>query len=312
VSRTAALRRVGLVVLGVNLARFLAKAAVWTSTGSVAVGSEAVNSLVDAVYSLIVVVGLYLTTRPADRSHPHGHERIEPLVALVVAVGVFAAGAAVLWNAVGALTTAPTAPGPLAAGVLAAGALVKYGLFRYCLRVARAHGSPALRATAMDNRADVLTAGAALTGVLGAVAGYPVLDPLAGAVVAVGILWTGIDVARDNLAYLLGAAPAAGRREAIVRRALAHPGVEGVHDVVAHYVGPEVDVSLHVEVDGDLTIEQAHAIETAVVESIIGIDEVDDAYVHLDPRGTGEWEGGPGDGDHSRSDPDRLRGGLDS
>jgi cation diffusion facilitator family transporter len=292
VTRREAIRRVGLVVLAVNVVLVAAKAAVWTATGSLAVGSEAVNSLADAGYSLAVVGGLYLTTRPPDGRHPHGHERIEPFVSLVVAVGVLAAGAFVLRSAVLAVLgpTAPAPAGPLAAVVLAAGGLAKLWLYRYCLRVGREHDSPALVAAAHDNRADVATAGAALIGVVGAAAGYPLLDPLAAGAVALGVLYGGIGIVRDNLGYLVGGAPPESVRREIVDRALATPEVEGVHDVIAHYVGPEVDVSLHVEIQGDRTLTEAHEVETAVIREIEAVDGVDDVFVHVDPRELGEWK----------------------
>jgi cation diffusion facilitator family transporter len=286
------LRRVGLLVLGVNAVLFAAKAAVYLESGSLAVGSEAVNSLADSVYSLVIVGGLYLTTRPPDFEHPHGHERIEPFVSLFVALGIFAAGGAVLWQAVTSLLSGSVevARGPAAVGVLAGTGAVKYLLYRYCLRVGAGHNSPALVATALDNRNDILTAGAALVGVVGAGLGYPILDPLAAAVVAVGILYTGVEVVRDNVGYLVGAAPPEELRAEIVRRALAHPDVEGAHDVIAHYVGPEIDVSLHIEVEGDRTLREAHDIETEVMESIRKLPEVDDAFVHVDPKEAGEWK----------------------
>jgi cation diffusion facilitator family transporter len=279
-------------VFGANLALVAAKGAVWYLTGSLAVGSEAVNSLADATYSLVLVGGLYLTTQPPDSEHPHGHERIEPFVSLVVALGIFGAGTVVVWNAVRTVLAGGSAPvsGPLPAAVLVAGAAVKVGLYRYCLRAGREHNSPALVATALDNRADVLTAGAALAGVLGAEMGYPVLDPLAAAVVGVGILYAAVDIVRDNVNYLVGGAPPEELRAEIVRRALEQPDVEGVHDIVAHYVGPEVDVSLHVEVEGDRTLREAHDIETSVVEAIRDIDQIDDVFVHVDPRELGEWK----------------------
>ncbi|MEF8782345.1 MAG: cation diffusion facilitator family transporter [Haloarculaceae archaeon] len=291
-SRRRMLRRVGLLVLGVNAVLFATKAAVYLESGSLAVGSEAVNSLADSVYSLVIVGGLYLTTRPPDFEHPHGHERIEPFVSLFVALGIFAAGGAVLWQAVTSLLSGSVevARGPAAVGVLAGTGAVKYLLYRYCLRVGAGHNSPALVATALDNRNDILTAGAALVGVVGAGLGYPILDPLAAAVVAVGILYTGVEVVRDNVGYLVGAAPPEELRAEIVRRALAHPDVEGAHDVIAHYVGPEIDVSLHIEVEGDRTLREAHDIETEVMESIRKLPEVDDAFVHVDPKEAGEWK----------------------
>jgi cation diffusion facilitator family transporter len=291
--RKRAVRRVGLVVLAANIALVAAKGVVWWATGSLAVGSEAVNSLADVAYSVVVLGGLYLTTQPPDFEHPHGHERIEPFVSLVVALGVLAAGVAVLWQAstsllAGDLGRSAGVPGVL---VLSGTAVAKYALYRYVLGVADDHHSPALRATALDNRNDILTAGAALAGVLGSAAGYPVLDPLAAFVVAAGILHTGYEIVRDNVNYLVGAAPPEDLREEILERALVHSDVEGAHDVVTHYVGPEIDVSLHVEVEGEMSLYEAHDIETAVRGNVREIPEVDDVYVHVDPKELGEWKG---------------------
>ncbi|AQL43474.1 cation transporter [Halorientalis sp. IM1011] len=291
-ARSTALRRVGLVVLGVNLLLALAKGGVWYLTGSLAVGSEAVNSLADTAYSVVIVAGLYLTTQPPDFEHPHGHERIEPFVGLFVALGIFAAGGAVIWQAITAVLAGPgpATASPAAVAVLAVAAVAKYLLYRYCLTAGEDHRSPALVATALDNRNDILTALAALGGVVGAALGFPLLDPIAAALVGVGILYTGIEVVRDNLDYLVGAAPPEDLRAEIVRRALSHPEVQGAHDVIAHYVGPEIDVSLHIEVEGDRTLLEAHDIETAVIESIQRLPEVDDVFVHVDPKEAGEWK----------------------
>ena len=290
--RRRAVRRVGGVVFAANLALVAAKAVVWWLTGSIAVGSEAVNSLADVAYSLVVVGGLYLTTQPPDFEHPHGHERIEPFVSLFVAVGVLGAGAAVIWSATTALLSGDFGRSAGIAGVvvLAGTAVGKYALYRYCLEAADHHHSPAIRATALDNRNDILTATAALAGVLGSAAGYPILDPIAALFVALGILYTGYAIVRDNVNYLVGAAPPEALREEILGRALAHPDVNGAHDVVAHYVGPEVDVSLHVEVEGEMTLYEAHDIETEIIETVGEIPEVDDVFVHVDPRELGEWK----------------------
>jgi cation diffusion facilitator family transporter len=292
--RSGALQRVGLVVLGANAALAVAKGAVWLETGSLAVGSEAANSLVDTAYSATVVGGLYLTTRPPDFDHPHGHERIEPFVSLAIAVAVLAVGALLLRRSAAAvlLGDVSVAQGPIALAVLGGTAAVKYLLYRYCLDAGKVHESPALVATALDSRIDVLTAGAAFLGVAGARIGFPILDPLAAGVVSLAILHTGVGIARDNVNYLIGRAPPEDLRGTIVERAHAHPEIEGVHDVIAHYVGPEVDVSLHVEIEGDRTVEEAHAIETDVMEAIQAVSEVDDVFVHVDPKELGEWKAG--------------------
>ncbi|MFB6361423.1 MAG: cation diffusion facilitator family transporter [Halobacteriales archaeon] len=292
-SRRQAVRRVGWVVLAVNLLLALAKGWVAIATGSLAVGSEAVNSLADSAYSVVVLGGLFLTTQPPDPEHPHGHERIEPFVSLFVALGVFSAGGLVLYRAITGILSAELAAsryGAPAIGILVATVVVKYGLYRYVKDVADSQRSPALIATALDNRNDILTAGAALVGVIGADAGFPVLDPLAAAVVSLGIFWTGWQIVRDNVNYLVGRAPPDRLRKRILERALEHPEVQGAHDVVAHYVGPEVDVSLHIEVEGNRTLAEAHAIETDVMEAIRDLPTVDDVFVHVDPRDLGEWK----------------------
>lgn len=291
-SRRAAVRRVGVVVLTANILLAVAKALVWWQTGSLAVGSEAVNSMADTAYSFVIVAGLYLTTQPPDLEHPHGHERIEPFVSLVVALAILGAGVGVLWQAGSAIIGSGEAPsiGPAAIGVLGISAMAKYGLYRYVRRIGEAHESPALVATALDNRNDILTALAALVGVLGVRAGLPLLDPLAAGVVALGIFYTGWGVLRDNVNYLVGRAPPEELRQEIVQTALSHPDVEGAHDVIAHYVGPEVDVSLHIEVEGDRTLREAHEIETEVIESIQVLSGIDDVFVHVDPKELGEWK----------------------
>lgn len=290
--RRAAIRRIGILVLTANLVLFLAKGVVWWESRSLAVGSEAVNSLTDTAYSLVVLTGLYLTTQPPDPQHPHGHERIEPFVSLLIAVGIFAAGTLVLIQAIRTILGQAPPPriGPAAVGVLVASALVKYGLYRYVHRIGETHRSPALIATALDNRNDVLTAIAALVGVLGVRIGFSVLDPTAAVIVCLGIYYTGVEIVRDNVNYLIGTAPSEDLRSEIIRRALAHPDVKGAHDVIAHYVGPEVDVSLHIEVEGDHTLLEAHEIETEVIDAIRDLPGIDDVFVHVDPKELGEWK----------------------
>ncbi|NHN41346.1 cation transporter [Halorubellus sp. JP-L1] len=291
-SDATTMRRVGALVLAVNLALAVGKTVVYLDGGSLAVGGEAVNSFADAAYSVFVIVGLYLTTQPPDFEHPHGHERIEPFVALFVATGVFAAGGAILYQAGQALLAGETTVdfGLSAVGILVASAVTKYVLYRYVYAKGQETHSPALKAAALDNRNDVLTACAALVGVLGVRAGYPLLDPIAAGFVALAVLYTGVEIVRDNVGYLVGSAPPEALRAEIIERALAHPEVEGAHDVVAHYVGPEVDVSLHIEVEGDHTLFEAHDIETDVMEAIRDLPEVDDVFVHVDPKELGEWK----------------------
>ena len=130
--------------------------------------------------------------------------------------------------------------------------------------------------------------------------------------------YTGVEIVRDNVTYLVGRAPPEDLRVEIVRRALDHPEVEGAHDVIAHYVGPEVDVSLHIEVAGERTLRETHDIETNVVDAISDLPEVDDVFVHVDPRELGEWKDDPDvdrladDGRPGDADPEAVSDGDES
>lgn len=293
-TRERTLRRLGLVILVGNLVLLLGKGLAWYQSGSLAVGSETLNSLTDVIYSLLIMGGLHLTVRPPDLDHPHGHERIEPFVSLAIVLGFVLAAVAILWGAITSIWTGniTVATGPWGVSVLAAAAAVKYLLYRYSLGIAEQYRAPSARALAVDNRNDILTAVAALVGVASGQLGLELLDPLAAVLVALVIAYSGIVVGRRNIDYLVGAAPSSGLRQRIVDRALDQPGVEGVHDVLAHYVGPEVDVSLHIEVGEDLTLSEGHEIETAVIQAIEDLPEVHEAFVHLDPKDLGEWKEG--------------------
>lgn len=292
--REEALERLGYLMLGGNLALLVAKALIWYQSGSLAVGSEALNSLTDVIYSVLIVGGIYLSIQPPDFDHPHGHERIEPFVSLIIVMGIVLAGVVILWGAFDAIwrDDITVATGPWAVAVLAGAAAMKFLMYRYALGVATQYGAPSARALAIDNRNDILTAIAAIIGVAGAQLGVAILDPLVAIAVALVIIYSGIVVGRRNVDYLVGAAPPDDLHDRIIDRAMAHPRVRGVHDVLAHYVGPEVDVSLHLEVGEDLTLAEGHDIETSVVEAIQELPEVDDVFVHLDPKDLDEWKPG--------------------
>ena len=277
----------GVATFGANAILLLLKAGVWIGlAGGLALGSEAVNSAIDSVYSVVVLVGLYYTTKAADRDHPHGHERIEPFVSLLIALGALALGAGLLFQAIKVLFfgVPPTTPSLLGAVVLIATILVKYAVYQYSTQVGARHGSPAATAIALDNRNDILTAAAAVVGIVAASMGFPIFDALAGGVVSLGILYTGYEIASKNVRYLVGRAPPEALQQEIVDAAMSLEEVKGVHDVVPHYVGPEVDVSLHVEVCSGMTLEEAHELETNAIRRIERIDCVDDVYVHVDPQ----------------------------
>jgi len=277
-------RRASWIAVAGNVLLAAAKGAAAWASGSSAVFADAANSLSDTLYSLLMAVGLYLAQQPPDRGHPQGHSRFEPLVSLLIAVAMVAAGVTAARESVLRLLSEPGSIAtvwPTAA--LLGGIVVKVAMYAVVRRIGDRARSPAVKASARDNLADVLTSGAALIGVWGARLIHPLFDPVAGILVSLWIFRAVWEIVEENLGYLTGRAASPELHERIVEAASQVPGVLNVHQVIADHVGPEIRADIHVDVDGEMTLRQAHAIADRVEEELEALPEVDLAFVHLEP-----------------------------
>ncbi|MCU0521775.1 MAG: cation diffusion facilitator family transporter [Anaerolineae bacterium] len=267
-----------------NLGLAAGKAVAARLSGSVALYADAANSISDVLYSLAIVLGLWLAQRPPDLSHPQGHGRYEPLAGLVVAAAMTLAAYEAGQTAIQRLVEggAELSLGwPTVALLLSA--IVKAGMFALIHRIAALTRSSTLDATAKDNLADVLTSLAAFLGILGSQLIHPMADAVAGILVALWILRSALGVWQANLRYLTGGGASAELRTAIVDAARGVPGVGSVHQILTEHVGPELVADLHINVDGNMPLFHSHGISDEVrvrVESLPGIDR---AYVHAEP-----------------------------
>jgi cation diffusion facilitator family transporter len=257
--------------------------AAWSS-GSSAVLSDAANSLADVLYSLLMGIGLYLAQQPADRTHPQGHSRFEPLVSVLIAGAMGLAGfSALRQGAIRFLGGAQAVQSTWAAMVLIASALIKVGMYFLVRRLGAQSQSPAIQASAKDNLSDVLTSAAALLGVWGSRLLHPLFDPAAGVLVALWIFRNTWEILYENLGYLTGRGAPPELTEQIVAQASTVAGVLDVHQVIADHVGPELRVDMHIDVDGELSLNRAHAIADQVQSEVEELSAVDLAFVHVEP-----------------------------
>lgn len=273
-----------------NALKIVVEGGIGLAFGSLALVADAAHSVADLLASLVVLVwGRAAFTGP-DMDHPHGHERIEPLTALVVGVTLVVLAVSLLWDAIGAVRTGPSVrySHALVAG-LGFAILDMLVVYWYTVRVNARLDSPSLRALAVDSQNDIYTSVAAGIGVAGVALEAPLLDPLAGGLVSLLVLYQGVEISRENIRYLVGTAPSPERREAVRATLMDHAAVRGVHDLRVYYDGPTLEVEVHVEVDGDLTVLEAHDIESELVEELRRRTDIGDAHVHLDPAGVGEW-----------------------
>ncbi|QFU81881.1 cation diffusion facilitator family transporter [Natronorubrum aibiense] len=291
--RRGFMRAAGVNVLG-NAVKIIVEGAAGLAFGSVALLADAAHSVADLVASVVVLFWGRSSYEKPDSTHPHGHERIEPLTALFVGSVIALLGLNLLYeSAQGLLYGVDVHFSPLLLAALAFAIVDMYLLYWYTTRINERLDSTALRALATDCLNDIYTSVAAVVGVLGVLLGYPLLDPLAGALVSLLVVYQGVEIGRENVDYLIGAAPDPATRAEITETLRSHPEVRGVHDLAVFYDGPVLEVEVHVEVDGDMPFRRAHDVESTLINRLRALEDVGDAHVHLDPSGIGEWKDCP-------------------
>jgi cation diffusion facilitator family transporter len=279
-------RRAMVVTLIGNLLLAGIKIAAAKFSGSSAIYSDAVNSISDVLYSVLLIVGLWISQQPPDMSHPQGHSRFEPFTALIVTISMTIAGVEALRASIQrAMEGGAAIPLGISLLALVVSMLIKAVMYAIVHRISRQTASPGLDAAAKDNLSDVITSLAALLGIVGSNFISPLLDPLAGVAVALWIFKAVYGTAKENLGYLTGAGADEEVRNRILDSVKDVPGLEDVHHIVTEYAGPKLVVEMHVNVDGNKTLNEAHAICDQATERLEALPEVDRAYVHVEPLG---------------------------
>lgn len=267
-----------------NTALFTLKIVAGVLSGSIALISEAINSLNDIAAAVATFICVKISNKEADEGHPFGHSRAEPIAGLIIAVLAGILGFEVIRASVERLlskTTPEITVFSLAVPVVTMAA--KGSMAWHFNKVGRMFNSPALSATAKDSMMDVLIAVAALVGISGAYMGYDYFDPLAGLVISLWIIYTGYSIGLENIAYLIGEAPPPKLMEEIKAAALAVKDVRAINTVRAHFVGNFIHVEIHVEVDKNLSTYDSHAIGKEVERRVEGVDSIEKTFVHIDP-----------------------------
>ncbi len=253
-------------------------------SGSIALISEAINSLSDIVSSIATFICVRISDQQADEGHPFGHSRAEPVAGMIIAVLAGILGFEILKESIKRFFY-PLTPevGIFALSVPIITIIVKVFMSAYFSRTGKEINSPALKATALDSLMDIFVAAAALVGLAGARLGYPVLDPLAGLVISLWIMYTGYSIGMENIDYLMGRAPEPALMKEIERETLSVAGVRAYNTVRAHYVGNFIHVEIHVEVDKMLPTVDSHAIGKEVETRVEDLRSIQKAFVHIDP-----------------------------
>lgn len=287
-------RKVGYIIIILTSVLVLSKGIAWYITGSIAVQSELFNSTVDLLYSIIIVSGFFLSNREKTDKYPEGLVRLEPLVSLFVSGIIILTGFSIAYQGVkDIIVGSNTITEPyLALSVLILSLIIKFIIYYYTKRKSKEYRSPSLKATSVDSRNDMITSTVAIFGVISNILGYNIIEPLIGIVISLYIVYSGIKVGEKNIRYALGKSVSDNVKNQIKKCIEKNESVRGIHDFEVHYTGNLIDVSVHVEVDGGLTIEEGHKIEVELADSIRECtnEEINEINIHLDPYTLDEWE----------------------
>lgn len=287
VPRTAAERfsvavRGPLLGLGVNFVLVIVKAVAGVASGSAALLADAGHSGADLANNILVLASLLYSRRPADETHPYGHDRAEVLAALGSAFLLAGAGLFFGWDSIQKLISGEPTPTLLALWVAIGALIAKLIVVRVESVIAHNVRSQAVRADARDNLADIFSSLAVIAGVIGARLGQPRLDGVAGVIIALLILATAIQIGADATHELLehNLDPALLERVRIVTSRV--PEVCSIAAITGRVHGSDILIELSIEVDPLMSVIQASAIAERVRNTIYAeMPEVGDAVVEL-------------------------------
>ena len=277
---------VSAVTIAINLALAGFKFLAGFLAHSGAMVSDAVHSASDVLATFIVILGVKLAGRDADRDHPYGHERLECIAALILGVILGATGLGIGISGIQKIAGdgALVVPGTLALIAAIVSIVVKEGMFWYTWLAAKKINSSALKAEAWHHRSDALSSVGSFAGILGARMGFPVLDSVASVVICLFILKAAWDILKDALSKMTDHACSPELTAEMKETILSQPGVLGLDTLNTRLFGDRVYVDVEIQADGDLPLRVTHATAQAVHDTLEAkFPQVKHCMVHVNP-----------------------------
>ena len=286
---------VSFVSIVVNIVLSVGKLIAGILGHSSAMISDAIHSASDVFSTFVVIIGVKMSEKEADREHPYGHERMECVASIILAVLLGAVGLGIGASGVEKITagnyTDLEVPGmlPLAAAVVSI--VIKEWMFWYTRAAARQINSGALMADAWHHRSDALSSVGSFVGILFARIGFPIMDAVASVVISICIIKAAYDIFRDGINKMVDHSCDRETEAKIRSTTLQVDGVLGIDDLKTRIFGSKLYVDMEILADADLTLREAHQIAEHVHHKIER-DNPDCIHcmVHVNPKETGRSE----------------------
>jgi ferrous-iron efflux pump FieF len=268
-----------------------AKFIAWTGTGSVALLSSLVDSLVDAAASMVTFVAVRQAAIPPDREHRFGHGKAEPLAALGQAAFLLGSALFLIAEAVRRLISPETIENTgIGVAVMLFSLLVTLALVTYQRHVVRRTGSLAINADALHYSGDILMNSSVIaTLLIQSALAVPIIDPLFGGAVGAYIIYGAGKIARLALTQLMDRELPDDERARVRKIAESHPEVTAVHDIRTRGAGPTAFIQLHIVMDGAMSLLRAHEISDAIETQLRAAFPHAEIIIHADPAGIEEY-----------------------
>jgi len=274
--------KVTLLGLAANLILALAKGFIGIIANSSALIADAGHSVSDLLSDGITLWAVRMSGIPKDKNHPYGHGKFETVGTFIISLLLLFTGIGVAGHVFNRMD-ATVVPGTIALWMAGIAIIVKEALFHVTRMVGRRTGSRVLMANAWHHRSDAISSVAALLGIAGAQLGIPLMDPIAGMLVAGLIIKTGIDIGYESIRELTDETV---EEDVISELGKIMSGIEGVdhyHEMRARRMGPHLLVDLHIQVDSMMSISAAHQVAERVRLKILEkLPAVNEVLVHVD------------------------------
>ncbi|KPY65438.1 Cation efflux protein [Pseudomonas syringae pv. spinaceae] len=271
--------------LAVAVTLILAKGVAWWLSGSVSLLAGLTDSLLDGAASFLNLLAVHYALRPADDDHRYGHGKAEALSGMAQALFITVSGVLIAVQAVERIQN----PEPLGAPLLGMVVMVisialTLALLSLQYRVIKATGSAAIRADSLHYRSDLLLNASILVALTLAYFGWQQLDAYFGLGIALYILWSALQIARETVSVLMDEELPADVSTRMLELARSVPGVLGAHDLRTRISGDHWFVQLHLELPGTLTLSVAHALCDQAADAIHEQFPKAEVLVHADPQ----------------------------
>lgn len=261
------------------------KAIAWWLSGSISMLAGLTDSLLDGVTSFLNLLDVHYALRPADDDHRYGHGKAESLAGMAQALFIGVSAVLIAFQAVERLKHPEPVGAPwIGIGVIIFSLVMTVGLLVLQHRVVKATGSNAVRADSLHYRSDLMLNGSILVALVLASVGFPQLDAWFGLGIAVYILWSAYQIARESFSVLMDEELPSDVSDNMLTLACNVPGVLGAHDLRTRISGNVWFVQLHLELPGELTLSQAHSISDSAAQAIAEAYPQAEVLVHADPQ----------------------------